>query len=257
MTGERRAGAIAGAARLPGAEGAAGAEDAAGAALVAALERRFVTATERLTLGGRIVEILRPRSADDLISEADFVRDGRLPYWADLWPAAHVLAARVLEEPGRGRRLLELGCGLGLVAIAAARAGFHVTASDYYEDALRFTRANAWRALGREVPTRLLDWRAPPPDLGRFHLVVAADVLYERPNAEALAEVLARTIRAGGSALIADPGRVAAPAFLAECRARGWATTHEERPWAGGTVRQTVRLLRVTPPAAGGARAGR
>ena len=52
------------------------------------------------------------------------------------------------------RRCLELGCGAGLVTCAAARAGFDVTASDYYLDALRFTAVNAWRVAQRAVTTR-------------------------------------------------------------------------------------------------------
>lgn len=219
-------------------------------ALVADLERRFVTSVEPVSLGDETIALLRPRSAEELISEADFARDERLPYWADLWPSAHVLAARLLAMRGEGRRLLELGSGLGLVAIAAARAGFAVTASDYYEDALRFTRANVWRILQRDVDTLLLDWRTPPPELGRYDLVVAADVLYERPYASVLAEVLARTVADGGTALIADPGRVAAPAFEAECAVRGWSLSAEACVFTAGSVRQTIRLLAVTPRAA-------
>src|SRR5579862_1794881 len=110
------------------------------------LEREFVTATDRIAVGSWEVEILRPRNADDLISEADFVRDERLPYWADLWPAARVLAAALLEchvsSDVQRPRLLELGCGLGLATAAALRAGYDVTATDYYADALRFTHVN-------------------------------------------------------------------------------------------------------------------
>src|SRR5437763_15437922 len=88
----------------------------------------------------RDVNILHPANADDLINEEDFIRDERLPYWADLWPSARTLARAMVEEQGRGGRLLELGCGSGLVSVAAAIAGFKVTATDYYDDALLFTQ---------------------------------------------------------------------------------------------------------------------
>lgn len=220
-----------------------------GASLIAELERRFVVERERVTLGAREAELLKPRSAEDLISEEDFERDERLPYWAELWPSARVLAARMLEEAGDGRRLLELGCGVGLVAIAAMRAGFDVLASDYYADALQFTRANAWRALGREPRTRLVDWRDLPSDLGRFDLVVAADVLYERPYAQIVSRVIAQTLAPGGRAIIADPGRVAAEAFIAACVADGMSVVHSEiRPYVAGEIRQTIRLFTIAPP---------
>jgi predicted nicotinamide N-methyase len=219
-----------------------------GASLVAELERRFVVGSEHVPLGGSDIALLKPRSAEDLISEEDFERDERLPYWAELWPSARVLAARMLEEAGNGRRLLELGCGVGLVAIAAMRAGFDMLATDYYADALQFTRANAWRILGHEPRTRLVDWRDLPSDLGRFDLVVAADVLYERPYAQIVSRVLAETLAPGGRALIADPGRVAINAFLAACEADGMSVVHSEaRPYEAGEIRQTIRLFTIAP----------
>lgn len=225
----------------------------AGAALVAELERGFVTLEQPVRLTGGVVELLRPRSAEELISEEDFDRDERLPYWAELWPSARVLAERVLAEPvaratgsGRARTLLELGCGLGLVTIAAMRVGWDVTASDYYADALRFTRANAWRALGREPAVQLIDWRHLPTDMGRFDRVVAADVLYERPYGALVPRVLAQSLVRSGDALIADPGRVGVDAFVASCAELGLPIAEiEEIDWTEQQVRQTIRLYRV------------
>lgn len=220
---------------------------ARGGALVASLERRFVTTRERVVLpGGFAAEIVKPRSAEDLISEEDFERDERLPYWAEVWPSSLVLAGRLLRERGEGRRLLELGCGLGIVVCAAMRAGFDVVASDYYDDALRFTRANAWLALGREPAVRHVDWRRFPSDLGRFDVVAASDVLYERPYATLVADAVAATLAPGGMALIADPGRVAAPAFLTACRSLGLRVgAPEEHAFTSGKVRQRIRVYTV------------
>ncbi|HEX5436067.1 MAG TPA: hypothetical protein VFW98_02835 [Gemmatimonadaceae bacterium] len=218
----------------------------AGDELVRDLERRFVTASEHVELPRTAVDLLRPRSADALISEADFVGDERLPYWADLWPSSIVLATRLLEERGDGRTLLELGCGLGLVTIAAMRSGFNVLATDYYEDAMRFTRANAWRALGREPRTRLVDWRATPEDLGTAQRVVAADVLYERRYALLVATVIAQVLAEEGEALIADPGRRATPAFLRQCARHDLQLVGTEvRPYAAGRIRQRITIYTV------------
>lgn len=226
-----------------------------GTALEAALVRRYVTTRERVEVPGLALELLKPRSAEELISEEDFAVDERLPYWAEVWPSSLVLAARMLEEAGDGRRLLELGCGVGVVAAAAITAGFDVLATDYYDDALRFTRLNAWRATGREPATRHVDWRDFPADIGRFDVVVAADVLYERPYARLVADAVDRALAPGGVALIADPGRVAAEAFLRACRALG--LRHEgveERPFTSGRIRQTIRVHRVVRDAGSGAR---
>ena len=103
------------------------------------LAARFDVVETEVTLGAARFVVLRPRDAEALISEADFARDERLPYWADVWPSAIILAAKLLEQDGNGRSALELGCGAGLCTIAAASAGFDVLATDYYEDALEFT----------------------------------------------------------------------------------------------------------------------
>lgn len=216
---------------------------------LAALDQRFVLATVEVALAGGLVTLERPRSADDLISEADFVRDERLPYWADLWPSSTALAGVVAALDGRGRRALELGCGLGLVTIAALRAGFDVLATDYYEDALLFARRNALRATGREPATRLVDWRALPRELGPFDLVLASDVLYERPYATLVADAIVATLSPGGVALIADPGRVAVLAFLSACEARGCTVSVRAKvPWADASAKQTITIHEVRAP---------
>ena len=216
------------------------------AALRHELERRFRTVVVELELGGRLWTLLRPESAEELISEDDFAQDERLPYWADIWPSATVLAPRVAELDGHGRRLLELGCGSGLVSSAAATAGFDVTATDYYEDALRFTRVNAHANSGRRVRTRVVDWRALPADLGTFDVVVGSDVLYERSYSGLIARVLARVLAPNGFALITDPGRMGAGAFAGECEAQGLAAERVERvAWEEGKLRQTIDVHRV------------
>src|SRR3954470_17581177 len=115
--------------------------------LEARLERRFRTRETLVDLERRQVKMLHPANADDLISEEDFIRDERMPYWADLWPSSLMLSRAMVNESGKGARLLELGCGAGLVSVAAVIAGYDVLATDYYDDALLFTRLNVERNL--------------------------------------------------------------------------------------------------------------
>lgn len=217
---------------------------------LAALDRRFVLVPQPVALPLGTVTLEKPRSADDLISEADFVEDERLPYWADLWPSAIVLASHLERHPAPAStrsaqeaaetavpaarpRAIELGCGLGLVTTAAMRAGYDVLATDYYVDSTLLTARNALRVTGRAPATRMVDWRAFPDDLGRFDLVLAADVLYERPYAPLVAEAIHRTLAPGGRALLADQGRVALGSFLEEAQARRLVPRiahHETRP---------------------------
>jgi predicted nicotinamide N-methyase len=217
-----------------------------GAGLVRDLETRFVTTTVDVDVANKSLSILKPRNSDDLITEADYVRDERLPYWADVWPSSLILAKRLADETGGGRSLLELGCGLGIVSITAMRSGFRVVASDYYEDALHFTRANAWRNLRREPAARMIDWRALPTDLGAYDVIVAADVLYEMTYAQLVADALAAALAPDGTAIIADPGRVAVDQFIEACEARGLTRIERDiRPFVEGAIRQKITLFSI------------
>lgn len=192
------------------------------------------------------VVLLRPENSDALITEEDYVRDERLPYWADLWPSSFVLARHVASLEGGGRALLELGCGVGLASVAAARAGFHVTATDYYDDAVAFACVNVARNHLPAPAVRMVDWRALPADLGLFDVVIASDVLYEPRYPGLIADVLAQTLAPEGEALIADPGRVAAPDFPVQCEARGLTVSPRATiPYVEGEIRQTIDIIAV------------
>ena len=209
------------------------------------LTRRFRTTTRVDRIAERAVTLLSPANADDLISEDDYVMDERLPYWADLWPSARVLANELAIMRLRGLRVLELGCGLGAPSIAAAMAGAEVTATDYYEDALLFARLNVAAATGRTIATRLVDWTAMPPDLGKFDVVLASDVLYEHRYASLVADAIAATLVRGGEAVVADPGRIALEEFREECRDRGLVSEGESHAYVDGEIRQTITLWRI------------
>ena len=218
----------------------------AGDALVTALNRRFRTSVEDATVDAHTFSILKPANSDDLIREEDFVKDERLPYWADVWPSSLILAGKLLELKGRGKTALELGCGVGLSTLAATKAGYDVLSTDYYEDALDVTRANVFRNLGKLARTRLVDWRHLPGDLGQFDLVFASDVLYEKEYAELLPVILNRVLVADGMALIADPGRVAAPIFVEACGVNGLQILNKEtRPFEAGEIKQKIDLYEI------------
>jgi predicted nicotinamide N-methyase len=207
---------------------------------------------ETVEVAGRTLTLLRPRSAEALIDEADFARDERLPYWAELWPSARVLAEAIAGEDLAGRRVLELGCGLGLPSLVAATGGARILATDWYADALTLLRRNAG-AAGLHVRTLLVDWRRPPAALraaAPFDLVMAADVLYEARNAAALAPLLPRLVAPAGRLLIADPRRPDAPPLIEALAAKGWSHRREDLT-ARGPVDESgpvIHLHRLAPP---------
>jgi predicted nicotinamide N-methyase len=174
---------------------------------------------ERIPLPGGVIELERPRDAEALIDEEAFAEAEFLPYWAELWSSAIALAHDVSLRSLRGKRTLELGCGLGLPSIAAARAGGRVLATDWSPDAVLATAANAQRN-DVTLETLVCSWAAPAAIVERapWQLVLASDVLYERRNGELLLDLLPRLVDDGGLILIADPQRAAAEPFLAAAR---------------------------------------
>jgi predicted nicotinamide N-methyase len=178
---------------------------------------------ETLVLGGRPTRLLRPRSGDALLDEVlaeDDPADDRLPFWAELWPSGSALAAEVAGLDLTGRRVLELGCGLGLVSVAAAGAGADVLAADQSAEAIAFTTVNAERN-GVAVRTVRCAFERPEPLLAGapWDLVVAADVLYEPKTVPVLVDLLPRL---GPAVWVADPGRPREPEFLRGVDVSGW-----------------------------------
>jgi predicted nicotinamide N-methyase len=216
--------------------------------LEASLRARFDVREERFAHGAFSAGVILPRAADALIDEAEFDADERLPYWADLWPSAKALARHVIDRPPAEKTVIELGCGVALPSLALRSLGTDVLATDYYDDALLFARANAHRNGLGPLATALLDWRHPPVD-ARFDLVLAADVLYEMRNAEALAALLPQIVAPEGRVLLADPGRVYQADFRNRMYFAGWRAeetdvrTEVSDPATGAT--STVRIFEI------------
>ncbi len=88
------------------------------------------------------------------------------PLFGVLWPAGLVLAEEMSSFPIAGKRVLEIGCGLGLSSLVLKRRGADITASDHHPLAEEFLLANVALNGLPEVPFRLAQWSGPNPDLG-------------------------------------------------------------------------------------------
>jgi predicted nicotinamide N-methyase len=176
-------------------------------------------------LPGGGVDIWQPREAAELPDDGPVEWAPVAPYWAVLWRSGVALARELEGLELGGRRVIELGCGLGLPSIAAARAGAGVLATDIDPEALQLLEHNASENRVR-IETMVADWAAPEEitERGPFDVVLVADVLYERQSVAALLSVLPRL---AAEAWIADPGRPAASAFIEQAKRR-WQVERKE-----------------------------
>jgi predicted nicotinamide N-methyase len=137
--------------------------------------------------------------------------DPPAPYWAFPWAGGMALARHILDRPETvtGRRVLDLGAGSGLVAIAAAMAGAsEVIAAEVDHYAVAAVGINAI-ANGVAVVVVGHDLtHGPPPAVD---LVVVGDLFYERDLAKLVIAFLDRCLAAGIDVLIGDPGRAYLP----------------------------------------------
>lgn len=131
-----------------------------------------------------------------------------IPYYAELWPSAIALA-KYLVESGQcfsGSRIIELGCGLGLPSLVAAKKGASVIATDFHPHNEQFLKRNLVLNQVASVSYRALDWACPPPDL-HGDILIGSDLLYDERNIDILVNCSDRLCAGDGKIIIADPGR--------------------------------------------------
>jgi predicted nicotinamide N-methyase len=135
---------------------------------------------------------------------------GAPPFWAFPWAGGQALARYVLDHPAlvRGRTVLDLAAGSGLVAVAAALAGAATVVANEIDP-----YAAAAIALNARLNDVKLDVRVGDlldGDAGT-EVVLAGDVFYSRQMAERMLGYLERARSAGAVALVGDPGRAYLP----------------------------------------------
>ncbi len=133
-----------------------------------------------------------------------------LPFWAFAWPGGQALARYIQDHPTvvAGKRVLDLGAGSGLIAIAAAKAGAaHVEAADVDPFAMEAISMNA---EVNHVKIHPLSEDIIGLDLG-WDVVFAGDIAYESDMAERFTIWLEQLVNKGTRVLIGDPGRAYLP----------------------------------------------
>nr|WP_053835180.1 methyltransferase domain-containing protein [Xanthomonas translucens] len=166
-------------------------------------------------------------SDPDAQAEAAGISSAQWSLFGNVWPAGRLLAETMALFDIAGKRILEIGCGLGLASLVLRRRGADIVASDRHPLTEVFLAYNAALNELPAVPYRRLDWDKPNPELGRFEVIIGSDVLYEHQHPGMLAELLARHATASAEVLIADPGRGNSAALTRALATQGYALSEQ------------------------------
>jgi predicted nicotinamide N-methyase len=156
---------------------------------------------------------------DELIKkhpENESAVDDSIPYWTDLWPAALGMSEFILENESlfQQKRVIEIGCGLGLPSIVAANVAKEVTMSDYLNDAIVFAKRNAALNKLNNINFELLDWRSIEVGHQKYDVILASDIAYEKRFFDQLPFALKSMMHYNSMAVLSEPGRAFAKDFV-------------------------------------------
>ncbi len=175
---------------------------------------------------GQSLKLTIPADPDSLLDLPEVQQENSLndymPYWGYLWPAARSMAGLVAAADWKaGTTVLELGCGSGLIGLAALARGMQVTFSDNRQEALDLAGYNARQNQFSNFQGVLLDW-LNPQQITAHERVIASDILYEQKFHEPLLELIPRLVTRTGEIWIGDPGRSFMLDFVRLSQQWGW-----------------------------------
>lgn len=197
------------------------------------------TSTFRVGTHDYHIRSLRDRQqfwdADTLSAKAG-ISSASWPLFGVVWPSGRALAEEMTEFPIAGKRILEVGCGIGLCSLVLQQRGANITASDYHPVAEEFLRYNTELNGLLPIHFQQAPWAGPNPNLGRFDLIVGSDLLYERDHPSLLAAFLACHTNPIAQVILTDPGRTYCGQFTTKMAAQGYTRTERRRYFTGSEL---------------------
>ncbi|WP_319525897.1 methyltransferase [uncultured Desulfosarcina sp.] len=167
--------------------------------------RTYETVVTPVTINSRALKIHTPKSIDRFFDSRGSTAN--FPLWAKIWEASTVLADYLARQPAHAHEtLLEVGCGLGLVGIVAAKSGYRVTMTEIDPHALNFARANALINGCPEIVVERLDWNTPGLT-GRFDMIVGSETVYKPEHIDSLETLFDRYLDPKGTIILSTEMR--------------------------------------------------
>ena len=146
-----------------------------------------------------------------------------------IWPSGQVLAHLMLNYSIEGKRVLEVGCGIGLASLVLNNRSADITATDHHPEAEGLLIYNTGLNSGRAIPFVRTGWANLTNDqLGKFDLIIGSDLLYESEHVDLLSTFINRHSLRHCKVIIVDPGRGFHTKFSKKMSGLGFSHTKEK-----------------------------
>lgn len=181
------------------------------------------------------------------VAEALGISSATWPLFGIVWESGQVLAHFMLDYEIEGKRILEVGCGIGLTSLLLNYRHADITSTDYHPEAGNFLRENVLLNQGEVIPFTRTGWGDADSGLGVFDVIVGSDLLYEQEHVALLSAFINQHAKPHCEVILVDPGRGHHARFSKQMSALGYThsqnkpvTDYLARPFSG----QVLHYLR-------------
>ena len=163
------------------------------------------------------------------------------PMFGVVWPSSVVLANYLLDFEIKYKRILEVGCGIGLVSLLLNSRIANITATDFHPEVEQFLKVNVRLNNGKEIPFKRTGWDDNVSTLGKFDLIVGSDLLYENEHFISLSGFINQHAKSDSEVILVDPRRGSHSLFSKKMVSLGYShsqykvenTPYLEKPFNG------------------------
>lgn len=164
---------------------------------------------------------------DDKASDLN-IEESNWSLFGVIWPSSKVLAHFMFDYKTENKRILELGCGIGLTSLMLNQQNADITATDYHPEVEEFLKVNTELNDDERIPFTRTGWADNNDLLGKFDLIIGSDVLYERDHIPLLSSFIENHAKEKCEIIIVDPNRGHSPKFVKKMISMGFEYSYEK-----------------------------
>jgi ETFB lysine methyltransferase len=147
-------------------------------------------------------------SDDDGEAETLGISSASWPLFGMVWQSGEVLAELMTDYNVNSRRILEIGCGVGLASLVLNERFADISATDIHPSAGEYLEHNTQLNNGKHIPFFRTAWEDTlDSEMEKFDLIIGSDLLYERQHSEALSLFIQHFAKSKCEVIIVEAGR--------------------------------------------------